>query len=215
MKKTLVLAGLLALTACQNDESAVDGLYKESGNTINVNDQSADIYNENQRNDSEDFGFVRHQKSPILGENVSNNKYAAINREELADLIAKNCTSLPNVNDVSTLVTSEEVLIVYDTDSKDRELTADQVKRTAMSFVPRWFHVYVSDNTTLQQNVENFATMDANSRSSEHAINKVIQEMKKSPQGRSMGNGENKNGETRDEVDDHDTKDIKYTDQNL
>lgn len=59
-----------------------------------------------------------------------------------------------------TLVTDEEVLVVYDTNAKDRTETADQVKRTAMSVVPRYYHVYVSDDyQTLAQDVENFATV--------------------------------------------------------
>lgn len=213
MKKCLIILSFFALTACQND-TAKEGLYQESGNTINVNNQRADIYNHEHDNMAEDFGYVRHQKSPILGKNVANNNYAAMDREKVADLISKNCTSLPNVNDVSTLVTSKEVLIVYDTDTKDRNLTADQVKKTAMSVVPRWFHVYVSDNTTLQKNVENFATMDSDSRKAQFAINKLIKQMKKSPQGQMMGNGENENGEVVNEINNNEGTNIKYTDTN-
>lgn len=189
MKKTiafLCLFGLTALTACQNDTARND-LYEESGNTINVNDQRAELYhqgNEGDRDDvSEDFGYVRHQRSPIMGENVANEHYAAIDREQLADIISKYSTEVPNVDDVSTLVTDEEVIIIYDTDAEDRPYTADQVKRMAMSVVPGWYHIYVSDNTNLRKTVESYAQMDSNSKNADYGINKLIKELQKSPQG--------------------------------
>ena len=68
-----------------------------------------------------------------------------LNREQVANIISQFSTDIPNVNDVATLVTDQEVLIAYKTDSKNRNLTADQVKKTAMSVVPRYYHVYVTD----------------------------------------------------------------------
>lgn len=163
-----------------------DRIYEESGNTINVNDQRADIYNRHNgsQNKSEDFGYVRHQKSPIGGENMSNDHYATIDREKTADTISKYCTGIPNVDDISTLVTDREVIIVYATDSQDRNYTADQVKKMAMSVVPSWYNIYVSDNTALRRNVENFATLDADSRNAHYGIDQLIKDIQKSPQGK-------------------------------
>jgi hypothetical protein len=199
------ICGLTALTACNNNDTAADrDLFNDTGNTINVNDQRAELYNYDQnrglRNVSEDFGYVRHQRSGILGDGGSNDHYAAIDREQLADIIGKYCTDVPNVDDVSTLVTDEEVLIVYATDSKNRMDTADQVKKMAMSVVPRWYHVYVSDNERLRKNVENFATVDSNSRNVDSMIDGLVKQMLKSPQGRDMNEGENANGETQGET---------------
>ncbi|WP_449622576.1 YhcN/YlaJ family sporulation lipoprotein [Robertmurraya sp. Marseille-Q9965] len=188
MKKIIPLICLLSLSllaACNNNnQAAKDGLYQESGNTINVNNQRADIYNKNGKDVSEDFGYVRHQKSPVTGQQVSNDHYTPLDREKLADTISKLCTDIPNVDDVSTLVTSEEVLVVYATNSDNRTSTADQVKKTAMSVVPRWYQIYVTDNTALRKNVENFATMDSDSTRTEYAIDELIKEMRKSPQGK-------------------------------
>lgn len=190
MKKSLIIigiCGLTSLTACQNNSNmAQDSLYEESGNTINVNDQRADIYNRNNgsTNKSEDFGYVRHQRSPIVGENVSYDHYAAIDREKVADIIGKYCTEVPNVYDVSTLVTDKEVIIIYATDTDSRNHTADQVKKMAMSVVPSWYNIYVSDNTALRQNVESFATLDSDSRNAHFAIDKLIKDIQKSPQGK-------------------------------
>ncbi len=173
MRKTLItcgFCGVLMLTGCANNQAAQgDGeFYKKSGNTLNVNSERAELYNEGKakslRDKSEDFGYVRHQRNPVMGTNSANDHYAAINREQLANIISQYSTDVPNVDDVSTLVTDEEVLIVYKTDSKNKSETADQVKKMAMSVVPRWYHVYVTDNTRLRQDVENFATLDSNSR---------------------------------------------------
>ena len=215
IRKSLIIlgiCGLTALTACQNNNMATEGndngVYQRSGNTLNVNTQRPELYNQNNNGNNangrnlrntngteNNFGYVRHQKSPIAGDRVSNVNYGTINREQLADMISGYCTDIPNVDDISTLVTDEEVLIIYHTDSDNRNMIADQVKKTAMSVVPRYYHVYVSDNTALRPYVENFATNSPNTKSVNTGLNKVIKEMLKSPQGKKMGNGENENGE--------------------
>lgn len=201
MKKSWLIAGICCistLTACQNDFGDNDGMYHKSGNTLNVNDQ-AELYNDatnKNGNINENFGYVRHQKSPIMGERASNSHYVALDREKLADAISKLCTDIPNVNDVSTLVADEEVLVIYDADTKDRNLTADQVKKTAMSLVPRWYHVYVSDNTQLRELAESYAYLDSDSENAENGIEHIIKEMKKSPQGEPVETEENANGES-------------------
>src|SRR5574342_197411 len=145
LKKFIIIAGLCsitALTGCTKDMGNRD-VYEESGNTINVNNKRHDLYNEGAsrgvRNVSDNYGFVRHQKSPIMNDNTANNGYTALNREQLANIISKYSVNVPNVNDVATLVTDQEVLIAYDTDTKDRNMTADQVKKTAFSVVPRYY----------------------------------------------------------------------------
>ncbi|WP_147533969.1 YhcN/YlaJ family sporulation lipoprotein [Bacillus marasmi] len=194
MIKNLAFAGfftLFALTACANNnanELGARDIYKEDGNTINVNNQRAELYNEGNgkkslRRKSEDFGYVRHQRNPVMGTNSAGDHYAAVDREQLAKIISQFETDVPNVNDVSTLVTDDEVIVVYETDSKDRTLTADQVKKTAASVVPRWFEVYVTDNTKLRQDVENFATLDADSKNINTLLSGLIERVKSSTQG--------------------------------
>lgn len=208
------LCGLTALAGCANNMAepgdADRGLHERSGNTLNVNDQRADIYNRDDRgmrDRSEDFGYIRHQKTGIMGQDTQRDHYAWIDREEMADIIGLFCTDVPEVDDVSTLVTDEEVLIIYNTDSDDRFQTADQVKKMAMSVVPRWYHVYVSDNTNLRKDVENFATLDSDSRNIETLVNGVITQMLQSPQGRNLNEGENANGEAKGEMNDNIDKD--------
>lgn len=220
MKKTIIalsICGAAALTGCSNnnaspgDQDGKAGIYQRSGNTLNVNDQRPDLYNEDGRkglkDTSEDFGYVRHQKTGVMGTDKNMDVYQAIDREKMADMIGRYSTMVQNVDDVSTLVTDEEVLIVYQTDSKDRFETADQVKRMAMTVVPRWFHVYVSDDQSLRKDVENFASLDTDSRDVDTMIDGVIKQMLKSPQGRPMSTGENANGEAEGELNENMDKD--------
>lgn len=191
MIKNLIFAGfctIFILSGCANNDSNLGAQdpYKEDGSTINVNNQRAELYNEgNNHNKSEDFGYVRHQRNPVMGTNSASDHYAAIDREQLAKIISQLSTDVPNVNDVSTLVTDGEVIVVYKTDTKDRNLTADQVKRTAASAVPSWFRVYVTDNTHLRQDVENFATLDSDTKNINSLMSNLINRVKESPQGTS------------------------------
>ena len=205
MKKLVIILGLCtitALTGCTKDMGNRD-VYEESGNTINVNNKRHDLYNEGAsrgvRNVSNNYGFVRHQKSPLMNDNTANDHYTALDREQAANIISKLSTNIPNVNDVATLVTDQEVLIAYTTDSKDRNLTADQVKKTAMSAVPRYYHVYVSDNKVLMRDVENLANLDSTSRNARNLVNGLITQMKKSPQGQRINASEDENGRTADD----------------
>ncbi|MDR7079036.1 ribosomal protein S17E [Neobacillus niacini] len=206
MKKWSMIIGvclLLTAAGCSKDMANRD-VYEESGDTINVNNKRAELYNEGGgrgvRNVSDDYGFVRHQKSPVQGDQGGKEHYSALDREQVANIISQLSTDIPNVNDVATLVTDQEVLISYRTDSKDRNQTADQVKRTAMSVVPRFYHVYVSDDNNLMRDVENLANMDSTSKNARNSVNSLIKQMKKSPQGNRMSDSEDENGATRDDI---------------
>lgn len=205
MRKLLLLPAVLTIitaAGCASQDSR--DVYKESGSTINVNNKRTELYNESEsrgiRNVSNNYGYVRHQKSPILGDMNSNNYYTAINREQLANIISTYSSDIPNVHDVATLVTDQEVLIAYVTDSNNRNLTADQVKKTAMSVVPRYYHVYVTDNKPLMKDVESLSHLDSTNRNARSLVKNLITTMKKSPQGQRMNASENENGETPDDM---------------
>lgn len=209
MNKILITATLLGaalLSACgnnnKNDVADSPGIYKHTGNTINKQNEE-DLYNPEKVNThtekSREFGFVRQVKSPVPNKDFNNQKSFTMNREKTADTISKMSVTIPNVHDASVLVTDEEVLVAYRTNAKgkkERFEVADQVKKTAMSVVPRWFHVYVTDDPALRQDIENISYMDASSGNKEDVIEGVVKRMlSRSPQGRSIDRGENANGE--------------------
>ncbi|BCB05482.1 putative lipoprotein YutC [Bacillus sp. KH172YL63] len=211
-----VLSIALIGTACNGIDTANEEMYHDNGNTINVSDRE-DLYNENNwtkkgAHRGESFGYVRQQKSPTGGQTISTKDMYSIDREQVADSISKMSVALPDVKDCSTLVTDEEVLVSYITDKKDKKgryEVADQVKKTAMSVIPRWYHVYVTDDKSLMRNVENLAKMDSDSDNVNTAIDDTINLMlQDSPQGRNIDAGENANGEMTNEMRDDDTHTI-------
>ncbi|MEC1500202.1 YhcN/YlaJ family sporulation lipoprotein [Bacillus sonorensis] len=186
MNKKLLLTGLLLvpLAGCQTalNDTEKNDIYDEDGNTVHIADRNRQ-YNQNFRNDDRKgrFGYARHQATPV--KNKDQMQAPKINREEMAHIISSLTVQLPNIQDASALVTDEEALVVYRTGSKQREETADQVKKTAASVVPRYYHIYVSDNPNLMQSVANFSSLGSNSRNIDQLMADTIEEMKKSPQG--------------------------------
>ena len=204
--------GLSLLSSCQQGANEDTSFLHESGNTINVQDHN-DLYNEeghrNPNNDtSANFGYVRHQKNGNT-QNVNYTRSPGLDREQAANTISSLIVQLPEINDVATLVTDEEVLVAYDTDSDNRSQAADQVKKTALSAVPRYYHVYVSDQEGMIQQIEAYSPLDSNSRDIDQIINKTIKEMLKSPQGRKLNDGENANGEGYGEMNEELDDDMK------
>lgn len=187
MISALAMSGIL-LSACGGNDQQIadnDSVYKKSGNTMNQTDRN-DLYNES--NDNQNYGFVRQVKNPVPGESTNINAGDVVTREQLANQISKLTVGLPDVNDSSVVVTDAEVLIAYQADTSDersRARVADQVKKTAESAVPKWFGIYVTDDPTLRQNVENIASMTPNQANTDKAVKDTVRMMKEnSPQGR-------------------------------
>ncbi|UOY90590.1 YhcN/YlaJ family sporulation lipoprotein [Bacillus glycinifermentans] len=195
-KMLLTILLLAPLAGCQqalNDANHND-IYDEDGNTVHVADRNRQ-YNQSFRNDDRKgrFGYARHQATPV--KNKDKTQAPKINREEMAHIISSLTVQLPNIQDASALVTDEEALVVYRTGSKQREETADQVKKTAASVVPRYYHIYISDNPNLMQSIANFSSLGSNSRNVDQLMADTIEEMKKSPQGNVSTDGKGKKTE--------------------
>jgi hypothetical protein len=56
--------------------------------------------------------------------------------------------------------------------------------------------VYVSDDTTLFQDIERYKNLDETTEHVKNSIDGLVKEMKKSPQGERMSGYEGKDGET-------------------
>jgi hypothetical protein len=183
-----ISAGVLTACGTHNNNLAENGtLYHKNGNNINVREH-ADIYNQNPGTQEDDnFGFVRQIKSPVPGKTIDPLPIKLSNREDTANMISKLTVTLPNVVDSSVLVTDQEILIAYqisDTNETARFETADQVKKTAMGSVPDWYHVYVTDDPALRQDVKNIASMNAYSANKDKTVRKTVKLMlERSPQG--------------------------------
>ncbi|TDL78681.1 YhcN/YlaJ family sporulation lipoprotein [Peribacillus frigoritolerans] len=207
MKKiafTASLIGMIIMTGCQNTASENE-LFEDNGNTVNVNNENGI---KNGKDTNSGFGYVRHVKNNLAQEN-DYDKVPQVDYEKTANAISSLIVQLPNIQDVATLVTDEEVLIAYQSDTKNRNETADQVKKTAISVVPRYYHVYLSDDPEMIKQVEGYSGLDPESRDIDQIINNTIKEMLKSPQGRKLNKGENANGEGYGETNENLDQDMK------
>lgn len=194
----LAVLGLSAvmMMGCANNQAGDEtnqaaGIYNEDVNHLHVNNHEPDFYNPEIAKNEKGFGYVRHKRADVAG--AAEQPHYTINREQLANTISRLSTQVNGVDDVSTLVTDEEVLIVYENNSENRADTAMQVKRMAESVVPGWFHIFVSDNTNLRQNIKNFATLNTHSRDIDELIDGVIRQMRTSPQGNETMNTKSEN----------------------
>ncbi|MCJ7840316.1 YhcN/YlaJ family sporulation lipoprotein [Lederbergia sp. NSJ-179] len=194
----------VTLAACGgNNVAENDDFYPKNGNSVNKNEQ-ADIYNDIA---DDQFGFVRQVKSPVPADPNDAKPIKWMDREQAAHNISQLLVVLPNVQDASVIVTDEEVLVAYNTDADDEKArfeTADQVKKSVMGAVPRWYHVYVTDDPKLRQDVENIGSMTTQSPNKDRTVKIVVDRMlERSPQGRALNEGENANGEENGEENNH------------
>ncbi|EIT87173.1 hypothetical protein A374_02929 [Fictibacillus macauensis ZFHKF-1] len=145
------------------------------------------------------FGFVRHEYKGDNKKPLPSHKLATINRQRLAEIIADNAIRYPNVLDVAVFVTDEEVFMAYKTSNKNRVYMADNVKKAAFSVVPRYYHVYVSDQPGMIGKLGQYKSIQNHTENVDGAIGRLISQMKKAPQGHDVSPGENPNGETKGE----------------
>ncbi|BDG81435.1 putative lipoprotein YutC [Bacillus subtilis] len=196
MKRTAVSLCLMTglLSGCGGagfNNAEQNAQHQNETRPIHVSDRNEAF---NRHDENEQFGYVRYQKEQLDSEQQET---PAPDREETAHIISSLTVQLPHIQDAAALVTDQEALVVYKTDSKNRELTADQVKKTAVAVIPRYYHVYISDNPNHMQAIKNYSNLGSGSRDVRDIMSGTIQEMKTSPQGSPVSENENANGETR------------------
>ncbi|MGJ9457496.1 YhcN/YlaJ family sporulation lipoprotein [Oceanobacillus sp. CF4.6] len=134
--------------------------------------------------DDDQIGYVRYTKEQFENDTVNDDKEITIDRNEMADMITRIILKNNGFNEVATLVTDREVLIAYDrNENTAEEEAADIAKKTAMSIMPSYFDIYVSDNETLMQDIQSLHNSSTENRDYDNTINMIIEEMQKSSQG--------------------------------
>ncbi|WP_226376934.1 YhcN/YlaJ family sporulation lipoprotein [Oceanobacillus halotolerans] len=180
----LLTISLLSLTAC--------------GGTNNANEDPADVgdnlgsnqdyTNQNTTSNEElhdKIGYVQYTREELENDQEQNREIT-MDRNAMANIITRNVLRSDGFDEVATLVTDEEVLIAYRKDDEaDAENVADIAKKTAMSMMPRYFEIYVSDNETLMKDIHSLHNSSLEDPDDyENTINSIIDEMKESPQGK-------------------------------
>jgi hypothetical protein len=212
MRKTIKIIAVCTLitaltTACNFDPTpqerqARNIMIGRDGQPITNTGHRYDMYDvrDGNNHNQSHFGYVRDQAEPVKNSQRYSENIAAVDYGEIANIINKMVVQLPDINDSATLVTDEEVLIAYDTDNDDRKMAADQVSKTGLSIVPRYYHVYISDNPRMIKEIERFRSLGVTSPNVDEILETTIKEMLESPQGKQMTEGENGNGEADGEL---------------
>ncbi|MGD6817306.1 YhcN/YlaJ family sporulation lipoprotein [Metabacillus sp. 84] len=213
-KQILILPLMTILfSGCQMNEEGKSDLTDENGSTINV-DENTTMYKKTESdskktNRTESFGYVHHKRNTLM-KNGKQTEFYAIDREALADTVSGLTVQLPGIEEAATLVTDEEVLVAYRGSSKNRNEMADMVSKTGISAVPRYYHVYISDNEAAIDQLQSYRTLDSESPEADAVLAKLIRQMlKESPQGKSLNKGENANGEGYGETNESLDQDMK------
>jgi len=203
---TTALTATIVVSGCagngNGNEGALEGNNQNNGYNNLGFDQSQML---NTRKDnrntvgSDQFGYVRYTKDQV-GNDEDELRYGVIDREQTSELITRFILQGEGIKDAATLVTDTEVLVAYTPEGNmDSHNAANIAKKSAMSVVPRYYEVYVSDQQNMYRELATLSNMRTEDEEYRDSIESVIEQMRKSPQGDKMYNDET--GSTKDKRD--------------
>ncbi|WP_459501689.1 YhcN/YlaJ family sporulation lipoprotein [Bacillus sp. C1] len=174
MKKQIILF-LLTLSlfiGCQTTNKAE--MEREEGSRVLVSNKKGMYHTDNTKLTK--IGYSSKQK-----DEVSNKQVGAINREKVAEMVTSLIVKLPDVTNAATLVTDDEVFVVYRANTTNPPLVTDQVYKTALSIVPRYYKAYVSTDQKLISQIQGLQSGTLNDTEYEQSIDMLKREMSKNP----------------------------------
>lgn len=174
-----ILPALLALvvSGCgnPNDSSQKDEIVNE------LDPARHEEYTGEDQELNKKLGFVKYTKDQVKNEPIEN---ITIDREKLADMITKNILQNEAFDKAATLVTDEDVLIAYKkNDTLEEEKAAEIARKSAISVMPGYFDIYVSDNDVIMNDIQSLHNSSTHNKNYDNYKDEIINEMQKSPQG--------------------------------
>ncbi|MDV2684146.1 YhcN/YlaJ family sporulation lipoprotein [Alkalihalophilus lindianensis] len=189
IKKSMMVTGVAALmlmTGCQMNDVGQQSLQRTSNPNYGPMQTNQGYYpmgmGQNQSTEYNSYGYTRYQKEQVEA-NGKQQSTPMFDRTELADTVSRMVLTNETVSEAATLVTDKYVLVAYDCDTNDRDYVADQVKRSAISVVPRYYEVYITDDHEHFAEIERFQNGSTTAGNQEGSLKQTIQEMRQSPQG--------------------------------
>ncbi|WEG16442.1 YhcN/YlaJ family sporulation lipoprotein [Alkalihalophilus pseudofirmus] len=190
IKKSMVISGVAALmlmTGCQMNDVGQQSMQRTANPNYGPMQTNHGYYpmgmgQQNQNNDYNHYGYTRYQKQQVEA-NGRQQSTPMFDRTELSDTVTRMVLTNETVSEAATLVTDKYVLVAYDCDTNDRDYVADQVKRSAISVVPRYYEVYITDDHSHFEDIERFQDGSTTAGNLDGTLKQTIQEMRQSPQG--------------------------------
>ncbi|SDK07579.1 YhcN/YlaJ family sporulation lipoprotein [Sediminibacillus albus] len=177
-----LLACILTVSGCATGEN----LGTNPDRSLNGNsqiDEQAPASLEADDDATSRLGYVRYKKDE-LDPDLENRQMASINRNKMADTITRMILRYDGFEEAATLVTDDEVLIAYQRPGDmDREKAASIAKKTAMSVMPRYFNIIVSDQPTAFSEIQSLQNSSTRDQEYNGTLRSIIANMKGAPQG--------------------------------
>ncbi|WP_100013230.1 YhcN/YlaJ family sporulation lipoprotein [Lentibacillus sediminis] len=166
------LSGLLLISGCGGDNNAGEqgiGINEK----LNPNNEMEQPANEEL---NEQLGYVRFSRDEV--NNTQEDHAMTMDRTEVAQMITRTILRNEGFEEVATLVTDQEVLIAYERNGElDTENAADIASKTAMSVVPRYYNIHVSDNASLMEDIQSLHNSRTDNRNYDNTIDQIIKQM--------------------------------------
>lgn len=126
------------------------------------------------------LGYVHYTRSEMDTDPSPRSPNLTIDRNAMANMITKTIMQNDGFEEAATLVTDQEVLIAFQkTEDMDRKLAADIAKKSAMSVMPRYFDIYVSDKAVLIKDIHSLHKASTKNKNYDNTVDQIIHEMKK------------------------------------
>ncbi|SFA90864.1 Sporulation lipoprotein YhcN/YlaJ (Spore_YhcN_YlaJ) [Lentibacillus halodurans] len=187
-RKLLFLSSLLIviiLAGCGGADNAADDERQQPEERNQIVDElnpEQEITPSNPSGDDK-LGFVHYTREQINSENEEEHT-VNIDRTSLANMITRIILRNDGFDEAATLVTDDKALIAYGkTDDLEADKGADIAKKTAVSILPGYFDVYVSENEALIQDIQSLHNSSIQDDNYDNTINQIIDRMQQSPQG--------------------------------
>ncbi|MFA9560035.1 YhcN/YlaJ family sporulation lipoprotein [Evansella sp. AB-rgal1] len=178
---------LLTLSACGTNNDASQqgfqlfGEYQQPEERFVINRRASD----EDINKYHRFGFHRDSKETAYsGQNVP--QYSVYDHSLLAETISHVSATLPSIEEIAVLVTEQHVLMAYESTNNNKSEVATQLRKTAYSFVPAYFDVYVAEGRLFMKDIERFQGLSSQDPSYRGTLDATIEEMKSYPQGEAL-----------------------------
>ncbi|TRM13049.1 hypothetical protein FH966_15770 [Lentibacillus cibarius] len=176
---TLSLLTAFALVGCNNTDNAAD----EREQIVDELDPEAENTPKNPEGNDK-LGYVRYSKEQVDNDNEKSH-IVNIDRTKMANMIARIILRNDGFDEVATLVTDKEALIAYaKEDELETENAADIAKKTAVSILPEYFDVYVSDNEMIMHDIQSLHNSSTKNDNYDNTLDQIIDRMKQSLQGK-------------------------------
>jgi len=181
--KKIMITGFIMLMIITGCDTTNNTLNEREQRVNELNPEREELQTPGDQEINDQLGYV-HYTQEQFEQNEDEDRTVTMDKNEMASMITSIILQNEEFDQVATLVTGNEVLIAYENDDgMDENNAAEIARKTAESVMPRYFDIVVSDNPSLIPDIQSLHISRTTQPNYQNTIDKIIKEMKKSPQG--------------------------------